>query len=312
MSKAYGFVFPGQGSQQVGMMQAFATESAIVKKVCSQASEILNYDVLELMLNGPSELLNQTIYTQPILLTASVAIWEAWREQSNHLPALMAGHSLGEYSALVCAEAIYFPDALKLVAKRAQLMQEAVPEEVGGMAAILGLTDEQVTEVCLAAKQDEVVEPVNFNSPGQVVIAGHRAAVERAMYFAKEKGAKLVKMLAVSAPSHCSLMRSAADEFAKYLENIVIHPPKISVINNVDVAAYTEPDAIKNALIRQLYNPVRWVETIQTIAAANINLLFECGPGRVLAGLNRRIVSDVTTLPLETPTQLQEGIKALD
>lgn len=308
MSKTCAFLFPGQGSQSVGMLRDYIADYRVIEQTFLEASKALNYNLLHLVEQGPEELLNQTAYTQPALLTASVAIWRVWQEKHGKQPAIMAGHSLGEYSALVCADALEFEQAVMLVAKRGEYMQEAMPEGEGAMAAILGLSDEQVANVCETAAQDQIVAPVNFNCPGQVVIAGHQDAVDRALHLAKTTGAKLAKKLPVSVPSHCLLMRSAADKLATYLENIKISAPKIPVVNNVDVAVYSDANEIKNALIRQLYNPVRWVETIETIALTNVGSFLECGPGKVLTGLNKRIVTNIPTYALETPTLLQEAL----
>ncbi|MBC7787109.1 MAG: ACP S-malonyltransferase [Methylophilaceae bacterium] len=299
MSK-FAFIFPGQGSQSVGMMAGFGGESnssKIVIDTFKEASDILGVDLWQ-MATEPNELLNQTIHTQPIMLTAGISIWRAWSAVNNLQPTIMAGHSLGEYTALVAAEALSFADALPLVQYRAQVMQGAVAEGVGAMAAILGLEDATVIAVCAEAAQGEVLEAVNLNSPGQVVIAGHKSAVERGMALAKEKGAKRALALPVSVPSHCALMKPSADKLREYLTTVHIATPKIPVLHNADVVAYTEAAKIKDALVRQLYNPVRWVETIQAIAALGVNNTAECGPGKVLTGLTKRIVSELQCIAL--------------
>ena len=299
------FVFPGQGSQAVGMMGALAEQFPIVGETFSEASDQLGFDLWQMVQEGPKEALNQTVNTQPVMLTAGVAAWRVWQAQDGAAPSVMAGHSLGEYSALVCAGALHFGDAVKLVAERGRLMQEAVPAGEGAMAAILGLDDDQVRNVCSDAAQGDVVEAVNFNAPGQVVIAGSAAAIERATGLAKEAGAKRALPLPVSVPSHSSLMREAAERFGEALAPIVINPPEIPVINNVDVSAELEPDLIRGSLVRQLYNPVRWVETVQEMARAEVDTLIECGPGKVLAGLNKRINKGMKAAPLFDPASLE-------
>ncbi len=283
------FVFPGQGSQSVGMMQKMADTYPLVQKVFSDASSVLNIDLWDIVSNGPDEKINSTDITQPVMLAAGYATWRVWKEAGGASPAVMAGHSLGEYTALVCAGAIEIKDAIKLVSARGRYMQEAVPAGAGAMAAILGLDDDVVISLCADASQNEVVQAVNFNSPGQVVIAGHKSAVERAAELAKAKGAKRAVLLPVSVPSHCQLMKPAAERLAKDLESINIVSPVIPVINNVDVAKATDAHAIRAALARQLYQPVRWVETIQHMANTGVTTIVECGPGKVLVGLNKRI-----------------------
>ena len=299
MSK-FAFLFPGQGSQSVGMMAGFGSGSnsnKIVIDTFKEASDILGVDFWQ-MATEPNELLNQTIHTQPIMLAAGIATWRAWSAVNNIKPSIMAGHSLGEYTALVAAEALSFAGALPLVQYRAQVMQNAVAEGIGAMAAILGLDDATVFAVCAEAAQGEVLEAVNLNSPGQVVIAGHKTAVERGMLLAKEKGAKRALALPVSVPSHCALMKPAADKLREYLATVHIATPKIPVIHNADVVANTEATKIKDALVRQLYSPVRWVETIQAIAAFGVTNTAECGPGKVLTGLTKRIVSEFPCVAL--------------
>ncbi|MCG9758611.1 MULTISPECIES: ACP S-malonyltransferase [Pseudoalteromonas] len=294
MSQKIALFFPGQGSQSVGMLSELLASSDIVKATFAEASEALGYDLAELVLNGPEEELNQTHRTQPALLTASVAIFRAWQEKGVEAELTLAGHSLGEYSALVCAEVLTLADAVKLVEKRGLYMQEAVPAGTGSMAAIIGLDDEVIAKVCAESAQGDVVSPVNYNSPGQVVIAGHVEAVNRASQACKEAGAKRALPLAVSVPSHCALMKPAADKLAKDLEALVFSEPKFDVINNVDVTVAKDAAAIKDALIRQLYSPVRWTETVQAVAKEGVTTTFEFGPGKVISGLVKRIDRSVS------------------
>ncbi len=284
--KKTAFIFPGQGSQSLGMLNDISLKHDQIKKTYAQASDALGYDLWTLVQEGPQERLDQTEFTQPALLAASVALWRLFKPQ--HV-AVMAGHSLGEYSALVCANSLDFSDAIKLVALRGRLMQKAVPAGEGAMAALVGLEDGIVRTVCDEASQGEVLVPANYNAIGQVVIAGTRSAVERGVTLAKEKGAKLAKILPVSVPSHSPLMHGAAEMLEEALEKIDIKPPQIPVIHNVDVATHTDPQAIRAALVSQLYAPVRWVETVQRMVAEGINPVIECGPGKVLAGLCKRI-----------------------
>jgi len=317
MSKKYNknttlaFIFPGQGSQSLGMMSDLATAFPVVGETFAEASDALGYDLWQLVQEGPEQELNQTDKTQPAMLTAGVAAWRVWQDQSDVLPAMMAGHSLGEYTALVCSGAIGFADAVALVADRGRFMQQSVPAGTGAMAAILGLDDEQVRTVCAESAQGEVVAAVNFNSPGQVVIAGHAAAVNRAMDAAKAAGAKRALALPVSVPSHCSLMQPAADLMQARLAAIGFNTPNISVINNVDVTSTASADEIRDVLVRQLYQPVRWVETIQSMSASGVNTMIECGPGKVLAGLNKRIDRSINALPLFDPGSLQKALDAI-
>jgi [acyl-carrier-protein] S-malonyltransferase len=283
------FVFPGQGSQSIGMLDALANEFTDVEATFQAASEVLGYDLWDIVQNGPVEKLNSTDITQPAMLAAGVAVWRIWQTRGGTQPAVLAGHSLGEYTALVCGGSLTFEDAIKLVAERGRLMQEAVPAGTGAMAAVLGLDDDTVRAVCTEAAAGEVVEAVNFNSPGQVVVAGQKTAVERTVDLAKAKGAKRALLLPVSVPSHCALMQPAAEQLATVLEGVAIQSPQIPVINNVDVAMPTDPAAIRSALVRQLHSPVRWVETVQKMAADGVDRLIECGPGKVLVGLNKRI-----------------------
>ncbi|KHT45850.1 ACP S-malonyltransferase [Vibrio sinaloensis] len=293
MSK-FAIVFPGQGSQTVGMLAELGEQHDVVKQTFAEASEALGYDLWALVQNGPAEDLNQTHRTQPALLASSVAIWRVWQEQGLEQPANLAGHSLGEYSALVCAGVIDFKEAIKLVQLRGQLMQEAVPAGTGAMYAIIGLDDESIAKACEEAAQGEVVSPVNFNSPGQVVIAGSKDAVERAGALCKEAGAKRALPLPVSVPSHCALMKPAADKLAIALEELEFSAPQLPVINNVDVAAETDPVKIKDALVRQLYSPVRWTESVQLMSEQGVEKLLELGPGKVLTGLTKRIVKTLS------------------
>lgn len=292
--KKFSMVFPGQGSQSVGMLAELATKYPIVIETFKQASDILGYDLWQLVQQGPAEELNKTWQTQPALLAASVAIYRVWQEKYPHLkPEVMAGHSLGEYSALVCSGALDFQDAIQLVELRGKLMQQAVPEGTGAMYAIIGLDNEAIINSCKQAEEGEVVSAVNFNSPGQVVIAGAKAAVERAAALCKEAGAKRALPLAVSVPSHCALMKPAADKLSVTLETIAVNEPKVAVINNVDVATESEATTIRAALIRQLYSPVRWTETVEKMAQDGVQVLVEIGPGKVLNGLTKRIVGDL-------------------
>ncbi|MBM2608446.1 ACP S-malonyltransferase [Pasteurella multocida] len=303
--KKFAMVFPGQGSQAVGMLAELATEYPVVEDTFKQASDVLGYDLWQLVQQGPAEELNKTWQTQPALLAASVAIYRVWQEKYPHLkPAVMAGHSLGEYSALVCAGALDFQDAVKLVELRGKLMQQAVPEGTGAMYAIIGLDNEAIISACADAAQGEVVSAVNFNSPGQVVIAGAKAAVERAAAACKDAGAKRALPLAVSVPSHCALMKPAADQLAVSLDNIAIRTPTTAVINNVDVACETENSEIRHALVRQLYSPVRWTETVERMAKDGVQVLVEVGPNKVLTGLTKRIVADLQATAVNDLTSL--------
>jgi [acyl-carrier-protein] S-malonyltransferase len=289
MAQKIALLFPGQGSQSVGMLSELLESSDIVKATFSEASSALGYDLAALVLNGPEEELNQTHRTQPALLTASVAIYRRWLAANPDVEVVMAGNSLGEYSALVCSDVISLGEAVKLVENRGLYMQEAVPAGVGSMAAIIGLGDEQIKTACEESAQGEVVSPVNYNSPGQVVIAGHKAAVDRASQACKDAGAKRALPLSVSVPSHCELMKPAAEKLANDLAALTFNTPKCDVINNVDVKAQSSADAIKDALVRQLYSPVRWTETVQALVAQGITQSYEFGPGKVLTGLAKRI-----------------------
>ncbi len=304
---SFAFVFPGQGSQSVGMMGAYG-DSAVVRATFDEASASLGDDLWTMVADGPAEALTQTVNTQPVMLTAGIAAWRLWLDRGGRMPAVVAGHSLGEYSALVAAGVIDFKDAVPLVRLRAAAMQEAVPLGTGAMAAILGLGDAAIVAACSEAAQGEVVEPVNFNANGQTVIAGHKGAVERAMEACKARGAKMAKALPVSAPFHSSLIKPAAEKLAKRLAQLDFKSPAIPVINNVDVTIENDPAAIKDALVRQAYNPVRWVETIQMMAAIGITTVAECGPGKVLAGLAKRCADGVSGVALADAAAIEANL----
>ncbi|WP_462158110.1 ACP S-malonyltransferase [Pseudoalteromonas sp. GB56] len=293
MSEKIAILFPGQGSQSVGMLSELLNESEVVKATFAEASEALGYDLAALVLNGPEEELNQTHRTQPALLCSSVAIFRHWQQNAPEKELVLAGHSLGEYSALVCAGVMSLADGVKLVEKRGQYMQQAVPAGVGSMAAIIGLDDDIIAKACADSAQGQVVAPVNYNSPGQVVIAGNKEAVDRASEACKEAGAKRALPLAVSVPSHCELMKPAAEQLKGDLDALALSAPNVTVINNVDVAAEQDIEAIKDALVRQLYSPVRWTETVQAIAKMGVTQSYEFGPGKVLTGLVKRIDKNV-------------------
>jgi [acyl-carrier-protein] S-malonyltransferase len=303
------FVFPGQGSQSVGMLADLATKYPVVTETFTEASEALRQDLWRIVREGPEETLNRTDVTQPVMLAAGVATWRVWQARGGAMPRVMAGHSLGEYTALVCAGAIDFAAAVQLVAFRGRCMQEAVPAGHGAMAAILGLEDAQVSAACAQAAQGEVVAAVNFNSPGQVVIAGQAGAVNRAIELCKSAGAKRAVTLPVSVPSHCALMQPAAERLAQRLQQVTVRAPRIPVINNVDVAVPTDADAIRDALVRQLFSPVRWVETVEKMAADGVTALVECGPGKVLVGLNKRIAKTMSTQALIDAASLDQALQ---
>lgn len=306
----FAFVFPGQGSQAVGMLNGFA-DNAVVQETVAEASEALGFDLGKLIADGPKEELDLTTNTQPVMLTSSVAFYRAWIAAGGTVPEVIAGHSLGEFSALVAAGVIPFKDAVKLVRFRAQAMQEAVPVGVGGMAAIIGLDSTALKQACQEAAQDEVVEPANFNSPTQIVIAGHKTALARACEAAKAKGAKRALMLPVSAPFHSSLLKPASDRLAEYMADLTFSVPQIPLINNVDVAILNAPQAIKDALVRQAASPVRWVETIEKMAGMGITHIVECGPGKVLAGLCKRINNSLTGEAIVDQASLDKVLEAL-
>lgn len=302
------FVFPGQGSQSEGMLSALAAQFSEVEATYREAAEVLGYDLWDIVQNGPADKLNSTDITQPVMLAAGVAVWRVWQARGGAQPTVLAGHSLGEYTALVCAGSLAFTDAIKLVAERGRLMQQAVPAGTGAMAAVLGLEDDAVRQACSDAAATEVLEAVNFNSPGQIVVAGNKAAVERLVTLAKERGAKRALLLPVSVPSHCALMQPAAEQLATILKDVAIQAPSIPVINNADVESPSEPDAIRDALVRQLYSPVRWVETIQKMTTDGVDRLIECGPGKVLVGLNKRIERNMAAQAVLDPDSLSAAL----
>ncbi|MEX3240071.1 ACP S-malonyltransferase [Serratia quinivorans] len=305
----FAFVFPGQGSQTLGMLADLATQYPIVEATFSEASSVLGYDLWQLVQQGPAEELNKTWQTQPALLAASVAIFRVWQQQGGKTPTIMAGHSLGEYSALVCAGVLDFQAAIRLVELRGKLMQEAVPEGTGAMSAIIGLDNAAIAKACEESAQGQVVSPVNFNSPGQVVIAGNKEAVERAGAACKAAGAKRALPLPVSVPSHCALMKPAADKLAVALQDITFNAPQVPVVNNVDVSTETDPEAIRSALVRQLYSPVRWTESVEFMAAQGVTLLLEVGPGKVLTGLTKRIVDTLTAAAVNDAASLTAALE---
>ncbi|MBZ9613717.1 ACP S-malonyltransferase [Rheinheimera maricola] len=310
MTTKLAIVFPGQGSQSVGMLADLYAQFDIVQQTFAEASAALGYDLWSLVSSGPEADLNATHRTQPALLTASVAVWRLWQQQGGATPAYFAGHSLGEYSALVCAGVLSLADAVKLVEKRGNYMQLAVPAGVGGMSAIIGLDDAAIAKACADAAQGEVVSPVNYNSPGQVVIAGHKAAVERAGELCKAAGAKRALPLPVSVPSHCALMRPAAEQLATDLAALNFNSAVIPVINNVDVAIAADAAAVKDALVRQLYSPVRWTESIEWLAAQGVTNVLELGAGKVLSGLIKRIDKNVTTASVGDVASLHAALTA--
>ncbi len=301
--------FAGQGSQSPGMM-ADLIELPVVKHTFEEASAILSVDLLQMVVDGPAELQNQTVNTQPLMLVAGVATYRAWQQQGGAMPTYFAGHSLGEYTALVASGALAFADAVPLVRFRAGAMQAAVPEGTGGIAAILGLDVDVVRQVCLDAAGPDVLEAVNLNSPGQIVIAGHRGAVERGMLLAKERGAKRALMLPMSVPSHCALMQPAADKLREYLTTINVIAPAIPVVQNADVKTFTSGDDVKRALVDQLYRPVRWIETVQMLAAGGVTTVVECVPGKILTGLNKRIVAELGCLAVTDLATLDAAVAA--
>lgn len=307
MSK-FAMVFPGQGSQTVGMLADLATQFPIVEQTFVEASDALGYDLWKLVQEGPAEELNKTWQTQPALLAASVAIYRVWQQQNGAQPAMMAGHSLGEYSALVCAGVLDFKQAIRLVELRGKLMQEAVPAGTGAMSAIIGLDNDAIAKACEESAQGEVVSPVNFNSPGQVVIAGNKDAVERAGAACKAAGAKRALPLPVSVPSHCALMKPAAEKLAVALQEVTFNAPKFAVINNVDVKTETSPEAIRDALVRQLYSPVCWSESVEFMAGEGVEHLLEVGPGKVLTGLTKRIVDTMTAAAINDAASVSAAL----
>lgn len=311
MAEPFAFVFPGQGSQFLGMLQELATQFPVVKATFKEASDALNYDLWKVVQEGPEDHLNQTEITQPAMLAADIAIFRCWQTLTAAKPAIMAGHSLGEYAALVAAEAMAFKDAVTLVAKRGFCMQAAVPVGIGAMAAIIGLDDEKIVALCHDAAAGQVVAPANFNSIGQVVIAGDLLAVQRAIEMAKPLGAKIAKMIPVSVPSHSPLMQPAAENFSQYLKNISIKSPVIPVIHNADISTQSDPEKIRELLIQQLVAPVRWVQTIQKMQADGLSLYIECGPGKVLGGLIKRIERTLVVMHTDHPDALNEATQAV-
>lgn len=306
------FVFPGQGSQSMGMLSELAKTHTEVESTFQTASEVLGYDLWDLVQNGPEDRLNLTQCTQPAMLAADVAAWRVWSKHTPVKPSWMAGHSLGEYAALVCSGALVFEDAVRLVAERGRLMQEAVPPETGAMAAILGLSDVQVVDVCSkASTETELVAPANFNAPGQIVIAGHKPAVTRAIELGKAEGAKRAVLLPVSVPSHCPLMESAAEKFRGMLADAVVKIPGIAVLHNVDVASHSAPEVIRAVLEKQLYSPVRWADSVLFMSQQGITRFVECGPGRVLSGLNKRIVPTCRTEAVFDPHSLSKALELI-
>ncbi|AYC33405.1 [acyl-carrier-protein] S-malonyltransferase [Pseudomonas cavernae] len=311
MSASFAFVFPGQGSQSLGMLAEHGAQRKLILDTFAEASEALGYDLWAMTQQGPEEQLNQTDKTQPAILAASIALWRAWLAEGGAQPAFVVGHSLGEYSALVAAGSFSFADAVKLVERRGQLMQQAVPAGQGGMAAILGLEDDDVRAACAEAAQGEVVSAVNFNAPGQVVIAGAAAAVERAIEACKARGAKRAMPLPVSVPSHCDLMRPAAERFAESVAAIAWQAPQIPLVQNVSATVVADLEVLKRDLLAQLYNPVRWVESMVQLSMQGVTGLVECGPGKVLSGLNKRCVKGIDTYNLDTPDAFAAARAAL-
>lgn len=313
MSHNFAFVFPGQGSQHLGMLSELAVRFPIIIETFHRASDKLGYDLWRLSQEGPEEKLNQTEFTQPALLAAGFSMWKVWEKLNAPSPAYLAGHSLGEYTALVCANVLDFVTAVKLVEQRGRFMQEAVPPGEGGMAAIIGLDDKAINEVCKEASDHGrlIVAPANYNSIGQTVIAGASEAIDKVVMLAKAKGAKLAKKLPVSVPSHCDLMRPAALQLNDELQRITLKKPDLPVIHNVDVCYHQDPNEIRNALVNQLYSPVRWVETIQYFASNELPSIIESGPGKVLTGLNKRITSEIKAVAIGEPDSLQEVLNTM-
>ena len=305
------FVFPGQGSQKIGMLAGMANQYPVVLETFASASEVLGYDLWDKIQNGTQEELNLTERTQPVLLTSSVALWRVWLEKQGRTPALLAGHSLGEWSALVCAGVVDFADAVNLVRLRGAYMQEAVPKGLGAMAAIIGLDDASIVSCCELAGQGEEVAPVNYNAPGQVVIAGTADAVGRAIAACKEAGAKRAMPLAVSAPFHTKMMKPAAEKLATDLEQVTFSVPQIGVVQNVHGQIETDPLVIRGLIIKQIYSPVRWVACVEKLISEGVETTLECGPGKVLCGLNKRINKQLNNLPIETPGGLEEAVDAV-
>lgn len=312
MAANLAFIFPGQGSQQLGMLAELADRYAVIGTTFKEAEAALGFDLWQLVQEGPAEKLNRTDLTQPAILTASIAIWRVWKELEGPQPALVAGHSLGEYSALVASGAMKFADAVKLVKARGEFMQAAVPEGEGAMAAILGLEAEQIEAACKEAAQDQVVAPVNYNAPGQIVIAGNAAAVERAITACKDLGARRALPLPVSVPSHCELMRPAAEKLAEELNSIQLSQPRIPIVQNTLAQPVTAIEELRANLVSQLYSPVRWIESIEYMASQGIDTYIECGPGQVLVGLNKRLVKTAKSLAVNNPTNLETALTELN
>ncbi|MBE9396285.1 ACP S-malonyltransferase [Pontibacterium sp. N1Y112] len=308
MSQSLAFVFPGQGSQQVGMLAELAEANPVIKSTFAEASEVLGYDLWDLVQNGPAEDLNQTDRTQPALLTAGVALWRLWQEKGGEQPSVMAGHSLGEYTALVCAGAIDFADGVNLVKLRGEFMQQAVPAGTGAMAAILGLADDAIEAACEAAAEGDVVSPVNYNCPGQIVIAGEKAAVERAIDKCKEAGAKRAIPLPVSVPSHCALMKPAAEKMAAELAHIEVKLPAIPVLQNVEASVAESVEQLKDNLLAQLYSPVLWTKSVQAMVEQGVESTVECGPGKVLSGLNKKVHKPLSVVAINEPAGLDKAL----
>ncbi len=311
MTPQFAFLFPGQGSQSIGMLDQLAASHREIQQTFAEAGDVLQQDLWQLVTEGPAEDLNLTRNTQPAMLAAGVAVWRVWQAAGGPPPAYAAGHSLGEYTALVCAGVLQFADALTLVARRADLMQQAVPAGEGGMAAVLGLDDDSVRRACTEAAAGEVLEAVNFNAPGQVVVAGQASAITRLAEVAKALGAKRIMPLPVSIPSHCSLMRPAAEQLATYLEQVDLQPPALPVFQNVHADSSDDPERIRTALQEQLYSPVRWVETVQNMARAGAKVMLECGPGKVLTGLNKRIDRALETVALVDDSSFDNALARL-
>lgn len=310
MSQNLAFVFPGQGSQQVGMLAELAEQHPVIKNTFAEASSVLGYDLWDLVQNGPEDDLNQTDKTQPALLTSGVALWRLWQEQEGNMPSIVAGHSLGEYTALVCAGALDFADGVNLVKLRGEFMQQAVPAGTGAMAAILGLADEGIAKACKDAEQGEVVSPVNYNCPGQVVIAGHKDAVARAIELCKEAGAKRAIPLPVSVPSHCELMKPAAEKMAVELAKIDVRMPDIDVVQNTTASIAASVDELKENLLAQLYSPVLWTNSVQGMVEKGIEQTVECGPGKVLSGLNKKIHRPLIVAAINDVAGLEKALSA--
>lgn len=308
MSQSLAFVFPGQGSQQLGMLSELAAEYPVIQETFAEASQALGFDLWDMTQNGPEEALNSTENTQPALLTAGVALWRLWQQQGGATPAVMAGHSLGEYTALVCAGAMSLADGARLVKLRGEFMQQAVPAGTGAMAAILGLDDAAIADACESAAEGAVVSPVNYNCPGQVVIAGEKAAVERAIEACKAAGAKRAIPLPVSVPSHCALMRPAAEQMAEAMAKVDLQMPAIPVLQNVSAEVAGDLDSLKDNLLQQLYSPVLWTDSVRKMASSGVETLVECGPGKVLTGLNKKIDRTLTGVSISDPAGLEKAL----